>query len=85
VLDSEVFFLLVFPLEWFMLSGEELTAISPSSQVNGFWLDLVWDIDQKYVEIVVGVMIRLEGDIDLVLLLRSNRTLRWHKEERSLL
>ena len=73
------------PDKWIVLSGKELPGVRPASQVHLLCVDLVWNIDQQYVEVVVGVVVWLEDDLDLVSCLGLDGALRGNEKERPLL
>lgn len=68
-----------------MFPGKELPRVCLASQVNCLRIHLIWDVDKQLVKVVIGVMVRLEDDLDVVDLLGLDGTLRWDEEERSLL
>lgn len=47
-------------------SYKDLTRIALSSQVDLLGIDLVRDIDEKDIKEVVGDVVRLEDDLDLI-------------------
>ena len=67
-----------------MLSGKELSVVSLAPQVDALRIDLVGNVNQENIEVVVGLVVRLESDLDLVMRLRRDRSLRWHEQEGSL-
>ena len=67
------------------LSYEDLTRIALSSQVDLLGIDLVRDINEEDIEKVVGDVIRLEDDLNLVRLICGNCSLFGHENERYLL
>ena len=48
------------------LSHKDLSGVALASQVDLLGIDLVRDIDEKDIEEVVGDVVRLEDDLDLI-------------------
>ena len=68
-----------------MLSSKELPRVCIASQVHCLCVDLVWNVNQQLIEVVVGVMVWLEDDLDFVSRLGLDGALRRNKKERPLL
>lgn len=69
------------PDEWFVFSCEELATVCPTSEEHLLGIDLIRYVDQKYVEVVVGVVIWLEYNLDRVVSVGFNCATRRHQEE----
>lgn len=74
-----------FPDEWVVLSSKELPRVRIASQVHFLCVDLVWNVDQQLIEVVVGVVVWLEDDLDFVSFLGLDGALGRNKKERPLL
>lgn len=68
-----------------MLSSEELPGVCLASQINCLGVHLIGDVDKQLVEVVVGVVVWLEGNLDFVDLLGLDGPLRRDEEEGPLL
>ena len=68
-----------------MLSGKELSVVSLASQIDALCVNLVGNVNQEDVEVVIGLVVRLESDLDFVVRLSWDSALRWHESEGSLL